>query len=197
MNVLINHQPHELPEGRKLVLTLSAALSVTHFLSRLLARPEVDAATFHCFTHGSGLWGLLDVGKETKVRYTTVFADLFKLLQRGMGRDVVACEVSGEKINQATDGEKSLFCATAMTTEGGLNLLLVNREPAAPRAIDFSFAGKYDLVHETLFTAPSMRSHNTEFITNAFVTEKSMRVESVKSYLMPPKSVVLLTLRRR
>jgi len=179
------------------VLTLSAALSVTHFLSRLLARPEIEAATFHGFTHGGGLWGLIDVGKETKVRYPTVFADLFKLLGRGMGEQVLATAVSGDKIPEATDGEKTRFAATAMSTPGGMQLLLVNREPAAPRAIDFSFRGRYALVHEAVLTAPSLRSHNTEFITNAFVTERALPGEGLASYLMPPKSVVVLTLRKK
>lgn len=179
------------------VLTLSAALSVTHFLSRILERPEIEAATFHGFTHGGGLWGLLDIGKETKIRYKTVFADLFQLIKRGIGEQVLAATITGDKIREATDGEKTLFSATAMSTPGGMKLLLVNREPAAPRAIDFTFLGKYDLVHEAVLTAPSMRSHNTEFITNSFVTERDLKSENMTSYLMPPKSVVILTLKKK
>lgn len=178
------------------VQTLSSALAVSHFLSRLLVREEVGAATYHCFTHGGGLWGLLDVGKAKKERFTTAFADLFKMLSRGLGDNVVRAAVSGDRIPLPGNGEKTFFVATAMTTKDGLNLLLVNREPAASRTIDFTLNYKYALTKETVFTAPAMNTYNTESVKNTFVTEKPAAVEDFHSYIMPPKSVVILTLRR-
>ncbi len=177
------------------VQTLSAALSVSHFLSVLLVREDIGAATFHCFTHGGGLWGLIDVDKKSKERFKTAFADLFTMLNQGLGENVVRTTVSGDNIPMKGDGEKTLFVATAMTTKDGLNLLLVNREPAAPRQINFTFDSKYTLVKETIFTAPEMDTYNTGAVKNNFITEKTVNVENFKTYLMPPKSVVLLTLR--
>ncbi|MEK6793913.1 MAG: hypothetical protein AABZ39_04000 [Spirochaetota bacterium] len=179
------------------VNTLTSMLSVSHFLSRMLQRPEVTAATYHCFTHGGGLWGLIDIGKETQNRFTTAAADLFSMFRDNLGSVVVKTETSGDKIPMPGTGEKTWFVATAMTTKDGLSMFLVNREPSASRAIDLTFSGQYNLVKETVFTATSMRSHNTEFITNNFVTVKQTSVNDFKSYLMPPKSAVFLTLKRK
>lgn len=179
------------------VNTLSSMLSVSHFLGRMLQRPDVAIATYHCFTHGGGLWGLVDVGNETGDRFTTATADLFCMFRDDLGDTVVKTGVTGDKIPMPGTGEKTWFTATAMTTKAGLSLFLVNREPAAPRAVDLTFARQYSLVKETVFTAASMRSHNTEFITNNFVTVKNTTVNDITRYLMPPKSAVFLQLKRK
>jgi len=182
------------------VQTLSSCLSVSHFFVRLLQREDIGAATYHCFTSGNRLWGIVQVGKETQKLYRSGFSDVFTIFSKYLGEDVVESTVRGEAIDvsdTSLGGEKTLFVTAATTTKDGLNLFLVNRDVSAKRKIDFIFGESYLLKRETVFTAPSPRSHNTEFITNQFVTEREFPGAPFDQYLMPEKSLVVLQLKKK
>ena len=137
--------------------SLSGCLATAHFINRQLQRPMVAATAYHAVS--AGPWGVVYRHGPTGRLYTTGIYDLFKVLNAAFGDDVVQTFVTGDRTDPGS-ADLSLT-VSAMTTDLGLNLLIVNREPHTRRSIDFDFGDRYALRRETILTASEIDAYNT------------------------------------
>lgn len=172
---------------------LLGCLATAQWINQMLLTPDVTAS-YWCLQGGP--WGFVYPDKETGALWTTGIFDLYKLLGGALGDTVLAAEVTGERTDSRS---KALsFTATVMRDKnGGLSLLLVNREPVTARAVTFAFGAKYRLVEESRLSAETLDSCNTPTQKNVMVvTNKTAGAGLFTRYSMPAKSVVMLKLRR-
>lgn len=171
---------------------LKGCLSTAQWMNQMLAAPDV-IASYWCLQGGP--WGFVYPDKVTGALWTTGIFDLYKLLKDALGDSVVAIEVSGERTGNRNKAVS--FTATAMSTkDGGMRLLIVNREPVTVRDVIFTFDKKYRLAEEQHLSADTLDSHNTATKKNiTMVTKKHSANAMFAKYAMPAKSVVVLKLR--
>lgn len=170
---------------------LKGVLGTAQFYNRMFQREEIVAASYHSFT--SGPWGLIYKSAETERLYLTGISDLMKLLNESLGNDVVEVVLSGEMTNPA-DPEANLSI-NAMTTDNGMNLVIVNRDPELNRQITFSGLNNYRIVKEKTLTADTLLSHNTGTQEQIYVTTQNVEGQGAfQAYLMPAKSITVIEL---
>lgn len=171
---------------------LNGMLGTAEFLNRLFYRPEVAMVAYHNFN--AGPW--FTINKTDNVRYFSGIADMMKLFNDALGIDIVQKTISGE----GTDikDESCRLTASAMTTEKGLNLILVNRDSNKERDVNFQFANHYKLTKKTVLTADDLLSYNTAN-KKAINTETTMVNETsdFRQYVVPGKSMVVLYLEKK
>jgi alpha-L-arabinofuranosidase len=188
--------PEELPgktwkESWYQTHALKGVLGTAQFLNRMFQRPEIASATYHSFT--SGPWGLVYKSPETGQLYLTGMADLMKLLNESLGNEVVRVTLTGESTE--VGNQYASLTVNAMKTAAGIKLVIVNREPELKRQIQFSGLNGYVPVTETILTADSLDSHNTGTSREIQVNTSQLTGNTpFAAYLMPAKSVVVLTL---
>lgn len=170
---------------------LKGILGTAQFYNRMFQREEIVAASYHSFT--SGPWGLIYKSAETERLYLTGISDLMKLLSESLGNDVVEVTLSGE-MTSPTDPEANLTI-NAMTTDHGMNLVIVNRDPELNRQITFSGLENYRVVKEKTLTADTLLSHNTGTQEEIRVTTQDVEGQGAfQTYLMPAKSMTVIEL---
>jgi len=172
--------------------SLKGCLATAQFINRCLAREEVVGANYHNVS--AGPWGVIYRGRETGKLYTTGILDMIRVLNEGVGDQVVFSSVKGERCDPRRNDIS--FTVTAMTTPEGLNLILVNREADVARDLTFQFQRGYRLVEKISLSAESLDSHNTEFQREIIVSrEQPQMPEELRRFLMPAKTLATLKLK--
>jgi alpha-L-arabinofuranosidase len=188
--------PEELPgktwkESWYQTHALKGVLGTAQFLNRMFQREEIASATYHSFS--SGPWGMVYKSPDTGQLYLTGIADLMKLLNESLGSEVVRVTLTGE--HTEVGNPYASLTVNAMKTATGINLVIVNREPELKRQIQFSGLNGYVPVKETILTADSLDSHNTGTSQEIQVNTSELTGNvPFATYLMPAKSIVVLTL---
>ncbi|MEK6796092.1 MAG: hypothetical protein AABZ39_15030 [Spirochaetota bacterium] len=171
---------------------LMGCLATAQFINRLYARDDIGIATYHCLSGGP--WGLVYRGKGNDALYTTGIADMLRVWDSAVGMKVLAADVRGEHADPKKDDIS--FTLTAMSTDTGMNMLIVNREETTARDAAFTFSGTYDIIRSVTLTAPSVHSCNDEREKRITVTE-STAIRDARTYLVPAKSIVALFLKKK
>jgi len=169
---------------------LYGCLGTAHFLNRMFQNPEVVAATYH--NVNGGPWGMVYWDQASSNFWRTGMADTFQVLNRSLGREVVALEVSGGEDAKPNDH----FSITAMNTGGGMNIVLVNREEYSQRQLHFTFRSSYTLTNETVLTAEHKYAYNTANERRIIAKDMAHSDVGFRTYLMPAKSLVVLMLKK-
>jgi alpha-L-arabinofuranosidase len=184
---------------------LTSCLGVGMFITRMLQRPNIAGANYHCISGGP--WGLVYGSVNTADRspkgmiripelegkiFTTSMFDFFKTIYQGFGKSVVACSIKGEQ----TDYKKGdfSFSVSAMKTDKGLNLIIINRTENIVRKADFSFMKKYKLVKRIIFTGDSLLSVNDFRRKEVTVYTEDMHEKFSGEYIIAPRSMYILFL---
>ncbi len=138
--------------------SLEGCLSTADFLGRWMNRPEVEMATYHCFS--SGPWGLFYRDVSTGKLSSTGMAELFRMLGSIEGKSVVRSEIVVPKTpSETTEIERALHTVFAVRDEKQLTLVIVNRGKAF--SLDSGISVKYTLRFGSLLTSVSLDDHNT------------------------------------
>lgn len=168
---------------------LRGSLGTAEFISRMYQRPEVAMATLHAFI--AGPW--YAINKGTSGLYLSGIGEMMKVMNQALGTNVVRTNVTGN-FTDITQKEAS-FTVNAMTTQnGGLNLVLINRDSLIKRDVSFKFEKTYKLVKKTIFTGASMgaetKSNNPITINTVAITDESL----FNHEEVPDKSLLVLYL---
>lgn len=173
---------------------LLGCLGTADWVTRMMNSPSVEMAAYHSFCGGP--WGIVYKSAEGEV-YSTGILDLYKMLNEAFdgGLNIVPVSVSGP----GTDRQDSqcMFTVSALTTSGGLNVLLVNRDESVCRQVRFELRHQYIPEEAVILTAPSLHSYNTAKERPITISRKQLSAdEGVVSFDIPEKSVVLLKLKK-
>lgn len=174
---------------------LDGCLCTAEFLNRMYHHSDVWAATYHCFAEPIPWWTMVDRlgGKLLMMGMPR----MYKAYESGLGDRVVQSTVqSASKLALAQNSECKFTVLATAAGKRGLNLILVNRSPDAAYNLHFNFEQHYQLMSETVFTAPNMNSYvsspATENVFSTVTTDK--KVANFTQYTMPNKSLVILHL---
>lgn len=181
---------------------LLGCLGTADWVTRMMNSPAVQFAAYHSFAGGP--WGLVyksEYNAELKRSiavplYTTGIVDLYKLLNEAFsdGVNIVSVNVSGP----GTDRQDSqcLFTVAAVSTNTGLNLIMVNRDPENAREVNFSGKKAYLPVETAILSAPDMLSHNTSANRPIVVKRKTFPAGTkLNTITVPAKSLTVLKLK--
>ncbi|MFD2333442.1 fibronectin type III domain-containing protein [Cohnella sp. GCM10020058] len=171
---------------------LNGTLGVAEFINRMYKRPEVSLMALHVLV-GSP-WGVLNEATGDTL-YATGLRDLMKVEGESLGANVVQTSISGDLTNP--DNASSTISVNAMTTaSGGINLVIVNRDPDIERPLSLTFdGGSYKLVKKTVLTADTLESTDTATSRPITVTTTNETgTSAITSYTVPKKSMVVLHL---
>lgn len=166
---------------------LLGALFTTEYYVRLLGNPNVAAASYHSLN--SDTWRIIDRGEITGKRFITVVGEVIKLLLDNLGENVLKTTslVNATRLTELDD----LTTSVAMTTEKGMNIIVVNRSEKYDRNITFNFSdNKYTLVGKHVLTGESMLSTITEASRDVKVTYEEINDSNVFNNAIVDKMTV-------
>ena len=133
---------------------LEGSLATAEFITTMFHRNDISMVTLHAFT--AGPWYAVNKDPSTGL-YLSGVGLMMKVLKQALGIDVVKSNVTGA--NTDTTQNDVTFTVNAMTTaSGGLNLVLINRDPLSKRDVSFQFEKDYKLVKRTTYTGSSIYS---------------------------------------
>lgn len=173
--------------------SLSGCLSVAEWIARMMDRKDVGVMSMHALT--SGPWGMFYREKASGKLYATGLLELFKLYFSIPDGSIVASHMDGVE----TDVRDGKLALSSFSVKSGdrLYTLVVNRNPSAERALEIKFAeGSWALSGGSLLTAPSVDSVNTPSAKPIMAQPLKASPGALKTFVVPPKSVVLLELTR-
>jgi alpha-L-arabinofuranosidase len=155
---------------------LEACLAVSNFINTMYQRPAVTAMAYHNLSGGP--WHIINLDGKTGIFYTTAIADLLRLYDSALGKDVLVSQLDGPGTNMM---EKFDFSVLATQTQDGISLLLTNASTDQSRLATFTFNQPQYLISQQCFTAPDIHACNT-------ADDKP-----VKTTAIPVKNVLPLT----
>ena len=168
--------------------TMRGTLSTAEFLVKLLNMPIIDAAMYHGIQTSS--WAL-KYNDGDKFAYTGpgYVLDLFN--KKGVGKSVL-CSLTWDD-NTITTPKVS---ASAVKTEKGLNVFLVNTSAEFDTMVNLNLDANYTLSKQTVITADSLTSDNykeTGYEGDGKITYTSSDIGKVSdTYNLGAKSIVVL-----
>lgn len=175
--------------------SLWACLTDSLFFANAMNNGDTGLATYHNF-YSNNLWSYVqDTGGEY---IPTGIADFYNLYKSMLGDRVVKTTYTG--YDGSDNSPEQYASAVAMTTgDDELTLVLTNASNYNEYTVNFDFVNEYDLVSETIFTAPNYYSYkssvNTKDIFTTTTVEKN--VENFNSYTLGSKRVVFLKLKAK
>jgi len=178
--------------------SLSGCLKTGEWIVRMLNRKDVEIASCHNFS--SGPWGLVYSDKTTGKLYTTGIYDLFKVLDEALDKGESVLRVSTRGENTNIESPACRFIAGAIRRmDGGLNIILVNREELVSRDISFNLLDgtQYILKEEIILTGKTMDSYNKVDKKEIIVERKKHNELFDNKYFMEPKKLVILKLDKK
>lgn len=183
--------PSELRNREKWPTThnLRASLLTGQFLVDQLRHPGSIAAVW---SMNAGPWGMFYPDGKGGV-YTTGIADLLRVLNHGLGDMLLDFELLGERTR--SEGHGTTLASAVMRAGAGVNVILINLEPTAPRDLTVHLRRPHRLVEETIFTGDSPDSHNTKDAAGLRTgVRRPDSIEPFIAYSVPPRSLVVLKL---
>lgn len=179
--------------------TLAAMLDVMKFMCAILPRDEFYCANYHNFMDQVG-WGMIRYGTGTKGgAVVSSIGKAFTMLADNLGDRVVKHTVVSDSLyTDVSSYYNELTCVVMGDGDDTLKVMLVNDSPYHRFDIDFSFNKNYKLVSKNILTAPNEHSfiYGKE-ASDLFEkqTVNYMSGETFNQYVMPTKSMVILTLK--
>ena len=173
---------------------LEGSLGTAEFITRMFHRPEVSMVTLHAFT--SGPWYAINKNSSGAL-YLSGIAEMMKLMNQALGINVVQSKVTGDytDINQ---GDTTLTVNAMTTQTGGLNLVIINRNPSISRDVTFQFEKDYKLVKKTILTGSTPEADTTNVSSPLTVNTTQVNGESrFTQQVIPNQSMVVLYLEKK
>ncbi|HEY9249693.1 MAG TPA: hypothetical protein VIO38_11195, partial [Rariglobus sp.] len=183
--------PSELRNREKWPTThnLHACLLTGQFLLDQLRYPGSMAAVW---SMNAGPWGMFYPDGRKGV-YTTGIADLLRTLNHGLGDRLLESRLEGERTRP--EGHGTTLASAVMRDAAGVNIVLINLEPAAPRKLSVRLKNPWRLVEQMILTGDSPESHNTQDAAGLRTeTRRPDDATSFTAFTVPPCSVVVLKL---
>lgn len=192
----------EIEKGRRWELNwyrthnLNGCLGTGRFLIRMLQRPEVGAATYHCLSGGP--WGLFYdydfVAKKATPVWRTGMADLLTMFKPLQGGEVLVSTLEGAR-TAASDPAAS--CAAAVVRhDARLTLALVNGEATAARPLQWTLPGTWRIAGGSLLSAADLDACNSLTATAITVDAIAPVAGSSTGWTIPARSLAILHLER-
>ncbi len=198
------------PESQTQMLT--GVLSTADFLSRMFKRTDTWSSSYYCW--GANLvqnWGVLGPGvNEDKWKnnqellyeqkwYTGGIIKMYDLYDKMLGEKVLYSHAKSDNKYGLYEHRNSKYSAFA--TQNGddeLMLILTNKTEFKKFNTNFTFENEYELVEETIFTAPDFESkvYGKDTADVFTTTTTPMSVKNFTNYVAPEKSLVFLRLKR-
>ena len=207
--------------GYKMIQCLYGTLTSAEFLVRLMNNPDCGPISYHAaiatpgdadYWPGSG-WGVIRPYNSGEIVFMGM-ADLLSMFSEAYTQEIVSTTVSKtdpldtENIYWNADrvidrygvvedpSQYVLTAATYRRSDGGLNLILVNRNSEVAHNLTFQASGQYYLEKEVVLTGETMLTHNDIDTPDAFYAKESQVNADTPftSYTIDAKSVVVLYL---
>ena len=194
--IATEHATWDTPLDNGRANSLDAALSVAQWLTRMYHHKNFYGATYHNIYSASDMWALYH--KRDGVLTETVTTRMYHVYNEGLGDRIVYNEIdsNGDKMTDINSAERKFTVLATPEGRRTMNLILTNDSPTIDLNLTFDFENEYTLKSETVFTGPNYLSYvvdrDTKDICKAVTTEKNEK--KFKSYYMPTKSLVVLTL---
>lgn len=172
--------------------SLSGVLATAQFLNRLMARREVSAAAYHCFSGGP--WGVIYKSKISGQLYTTGIFSLYRLFGSLAGMDLLQATVVGESADVNSRSLK--FTVSVLKKSNFMIVVAVNRDGHVSRDATFTFnRNKYRVLKSIRIAGSSLRDFNDVYGKKIFTSGNVLNSKTVFSrFRFPSKSICLLVL---
>ncbi|SDT99044.1 Alpha-L-arabinofuranosidase [Verrucomicrobium sp. GAS474] len=176
--------------------SLGGCLGTSLIYGRWLNRPDVGPAAYHAFS--AGPWWMISRQRKTERLHTSGIAELFRLLSKIEGENVVQSEAQGA-LTDVRKPDLQFDTAAIRRADGTLQLFIANR--GGPRTADFSLGKDYAIADSCQLTSTGgMSSVNTPDEQPITVKDGVYPADETKSLGkldLPARSVTLLTLKKR
>lgn len=169
--------------------TMRGVLETAEWYTRAAAQPVIEASSYHCLI--SAGWSVI-YSYEGKLHRSAI-GDLIRICATYFWGDSLDIKTTGFDVKNEGDGPQIM--ASAVKTEEGINLFMVNQTDSEVTYNLYFSEGSYKPVHKAEISAPSLESDNYMQYNEISYTEEDIENGVyLTDYTVNPLSVTVLKL---